>query len=102
MKKLIEKLYNYFKKKYLRDSHDYEKIFMQAFIDTYNPNTICLIGLFSIDWELQLDNKSIRWYTVWVKRPGMFIGRSGKDFNKMKKTLQEYTGETVDINIKEV
>lgn len=103
MKKITEKLYNYFKKKYLKNLHDYDKIFMQAYIETYKANAIGLIGLFSIDWEqFQLDKESIVRYTIWVKRPGMFIGIHGKDYDAMKKTLQKYTGEVVDINIREV
>ena len=103
MKKITEKLYNYFKKKYLKNLHDYDKIFMQAYIETYKTNAICLIRLCGVDWEqFQLDKESIIRYTVWVKSPGMFIGWRGKCYDKMVETLKEYIGKVVDINIREV
>lgn len=49
--KVTEKLYNYFKKRYLKNSYDYERIFMQILIDTYKPNTIGLMGFFGVECE---------------------------------------------------
>lgn len=101
MKKLIEKLYNYFKKKYLRSSYDFKKIFLQAFIETYGTN-IRLVGFFGVDCEqIQLGKESFLRYTVYVKRPCMFIGFKGKDFDKIKELLTKYTGEIIDVEIKE-
>lgn len=102
MKKLIEKLYNYFKKKYLRYSHDFEKIFLQAFIETYGTS-IRLVGFHSVNCEqIQLGKETFLRYTIFVKHPGMFIGPRGLYFNGIKELLMKYTGEIIDIELKEV
>lgn len=91
----------FFKKKHLRSSRDFKKIFLQAFIETYGDN-IRLVGFCGVNCEqIQLGKESFLRYTVFVKRPGCFIGFHGKDFDKIKGLLSKYSGETIDIDLRE-
>lgn len=101
MNKITKTLYNFFKKRYFRQSDNINEIFSLSLAEVYkNP---FMLQIFAIETEqYQVNKESSVTVTVYTKRPGLVIGKQGKDLNQLESKLSKYLGEPVSIDLIEI
>lgn len=66
----------------------------------YGKNGIQMLKVFSIEINTQFENKISIF--IQLKRPGILIGKGGRDYDALKEKCEEIFKREVDINIQEV
>ena len=101
MAKITKTLYNFFKRRYFRQSGNINEIFSLSLAEVYNnPFTLQICGITYKQCQVGQDSSIL--ITVYTKRPGLVIGKRGEDLNRFKSKLSEYLGEPVSIDLYEV
>lgn len=63
------------------------------------PNSLFQLGIFSIEVNTQDETVDV---TINLKRPGLLIGKAGKDFNEIRDKLREVFNMPTQIHINEI
>lgn len=64
-----------------------------------------MLNILKVDFEqydIGVTKTSIVICTIYTKRPGLIIGKAGKDIDTLKSKLSKYIGKQVSIEIKEI
>lgn len=84
--------------KYMSNYQKLETVYLIIRKYFKNSTDLLLISGIVIEKDKKEDKFNIE---ITLKRPGMLIGKGGKDFNSIKKLLEKYLGKEVNIFIKE-
>ena len=92
MKKVVTKLYNVVQKLYFRVVKDERKIVMSSLMDVYKD----VFSLQILACALELNSTRFK---ILTKRPGLIIGKQGKDVNKLEKILSKRFRKNISVEI---